>query len=382
MSSKKFSSIILSAGFSSRMGDFKPLLRFGSATILEYVIELFSDAGIKDISVVTGYKSDELTEILKSKKVSFIHNPDYEQGMFSSVKAGVSSLNKCDAFFVLPVDIPLIRHHTIKSLMNAYSKDNPDIVYPVFQNKRGHPPLISNRITNNILQYKGEGGLGGLLKQFTNVIDHRVPDNGILLDCDTPEDYEYLSKRLVNFHIPSLNECREIIKIYNTDFHIVKHCESVTALAVFLAKEVNLSQEVIELVKAAGLLHDLVRKEKNHAIEGELIIENLGFPEVANIIESHMDIQIDKQELLVDASQIIYLADKLIDGTEIINLEERFAEKIKTAKNDEIRSAIRKRLDNALAIKERVEQICKKKFDILLAKYKQKNRDDLFTQTW
>ena len=382
MSNKKISSIILSAGFSSRMGDFKPLLRFGNVTIIEYIVKLFSDAGIDDISVVTGYRSDDLTELLKKLNVNVIFNSEYESGMFSSAKAGVDSLNKCAAFFILPVDIPLIRHHTILSLMDKFYHSNSDIIYPVFQNKRGHPPLISYNLADDILQYDGKNGLGGLLNHYTNIIEHCVPDSGILLDCDTPEDYEYLSKRYQKYHIPTVDECREIIKIYNVDHHIIRHCEAVTDLTVFLANKMNFSQEEVELITAAGLLHDLARKEKDHDIAGALIIEKLGFPEVSNIIKTHMNIQIDKKKSVIDASQILYFADKIIDGTQITDLKERFYEKINKTENVQIKNAIQSRLDNAELIQERIEKFCKKKLEYLLSEYKQNHKNDLFTQTW
>ncbi|MBN2041533.1 MAG: NTP transferase domain-containing protein [Spirochaetes bacterium] len=374
MKNKKISALILSAGFSSRMGAFKPLLKFGNLTIIEFVINLFLNSGIEDITVVTGHRSDELSERLSKLKVNKVYNADYETGMFSSVLAGVRSLSECDAFFLLPVDIPLIRKYTITGLMDAFSNNNSDVVYPVFQNRRGHPPLLSSNIVHDILGYNGEGGLAGLLSQYTNITEHRVADNGILLDCDTPDDYFNLSKLYESSGIPSVDECREIISIYNVESHIVDHCEAVTRLAVFLAKKADFSQKNLKLITAAGLLHDLARKEKNHAALGASIVGKMGFPEVAKIIETHMNIQIDKAETVIDASQIIYLADKLTDETKIIDLESRFNDKIKSVDNIEVKNAIRDRLNSALTIKERIENISGKKLDILLNEYREENK--------
>ena len=101
------SAIVLAAGYSSRMGKFKPLLPLGNKTIIERVVDLFLESGINDIRVVVGYRGGELLPLLKKMGVSCITNEDFEQGMFSSVKAGVKSLDQdLRAFFLLPADIP------------------------------------------------------------------------------------------------------------------------------------------------------------------------------------------------------------------------------------------------------------------------------------
>ena len=76
---------VLAAGFSSRMGAFKPLLPLGKEAVLERTIRLFREAEIKDIRVVVGYRASELEPILVRCGVRTIENPFYRQGMFSSI---------------------------------------------------------------------------------------------------------------------------------------------------------------------------------------------------------------------------------------------------------------------------------------------------------
>jgi len=109
--------IVLAAGYSSRMGKFKPLLPLGETTVLGRVITLFRDAGFSDIRIVVGYRSEELLPLLGKMGVPYIVNQNFHAGMFSSVVAGVKGLEKStDAFFILPVDIPLIRPWTARLL--------------------------------------------------------------------------------------------------------------------------------------------------------------------------------------------------------------------------------------------------------------------------
>ena len=74
-------------------------------------------------------------------------NEQFDRGMFSSVQAGVRALSPdSDAFFMLPVDICLVRPQTIKKLLEAYYGGKGKIVFPTFRGRRGHPPLVERRL--------------------------------------------------------------------------------------------------------------------------------------------------------------------------------------------------------------------------------------------
>ena len=105
----RIAAIVLAAGYSSRMGEFKPLLPIGDTTILERVVTTFREADIRDIRVVIGHRSAELLPLVERLQVRPVLNERYNEGMFSSVIAAVSSLEEnIEAFFLLPVDIPLV----------------------------------------------------------------------------------------------------------------------------------------------------------------------------------------------------------------------------------------------------------------------------------
>jgi molybdenum cofactor cytidylyltransferase len=194
---EKISAIILAAGYSSRMGTLKPLLKLGDKTILEHEIELFSDLGIQDVIVVVGHGAEQIIPIVHDCGAREVMNTQFERGMFSSVQAGVNALRPgSEAFFVLPVDIPLVRSQTIRDLLTAYCGEKSKIVVPAFRGKRGHPPLISASYRNEILSYCGDEGLRGFFRKHnrhSNLVE--VADEMILFDLDTPADYEALLVR-------------------------------------------------------------------------------------------------------------------------------------------------------------------------------------------
>ncbi|MBF0549149.1 MAG: nucleotidyltransferase family protein [Deltaproteobacteria bacterium] len=190
---KGIAALILAAGYSSRMGALKPLLPLGQSTALEEGVRRFRRAGIADIRVVTGHRAGEIAPVLDRLGVRQVFNPEYDKGMFSSIRAGLGTFGPdTEAFFLLPVDIPLIRPGTIAALVQAHSRHQVDVIYPCFEGRRGHPPLISMSCVADLPPDQA-GGLRAFLAQHDGpVLDLEVLDEFILNDFDTPEDYHRL----------------------------------------------------------------------------------------------------------------------------------------------------------------------------------------------
>lgn len=265
--------VILAAGFSSRMGEFKPLLELAGMTALERSVRMFRDAGVGDIRVVTGHRAAELAPVLERLDVRDIPNPRYAEGMFSSVTVGVEAVRgTADAFFVHPVDLPLVRGATVRRLLDAFSRKSRAIVYPSFQGERGHPPLIAGWLAPKIVSWQGAGGLQGVLAEWEGEAGEvEVADEQILRDMDTADDYRSLRERAERLHIPSEAECGSLLEqVLRVDPRIVSHCRAVAEVAGLLGQRLNRAgcSLDIPLLKAAGLLHDLARKEPDHARVG------------------------------------------------------------------------------------------------------------------
>ena len=281
--------ILLAAGFSERMGEFKPLLPLGGITILERTVTLFQRAGIEDVRVVTGHRGAELEPLLAKLGARAIANPRYQEGMFSSVAAGVASLgSEVGSFFVLPVDIPLVRPATIKRLLQFSRQKRGEIIYPRFLGKRGHPPFISGRHAGEIVSWQGEGGLKAALAQWESAaLDVDVADGNILLDMDTPGDYKLLQNKVERMEIPTPEECRALMEdVFHTGEAIIRHGRAVAQLATILGQELNRAGCCLDipLLEAAALLHDLAKGEPDHARCGARLLDELGFSAVAGTV--------------------------------------------------------------------------------------------------
>lgn len=201
MSGARFAAVILAAGLSSRMRQLKPLLPLGDATITDFAASTFHSLHV-DVFLVVGYRKEEVVPGIKTHGITIVYNPDFEEGMFTSIQAGIRRLQyEHQAFFILPVDIPLVTRTTIKQMINA-GVDNPGcVIYPTFEGKRGHPPLIPSVLIPEILSWQQEGGLKTFLQSYEkNAMDVPVNDSFILFDVDTPEDYKKLLKYYQNYN--------------------------------------------------------------------------------------------------------------------------------------------------------------------------------------
>jgi len=192
--------LILTAGLSSRMGDFKPLMMLSGKTMIEHSIDSMLDAGVSFVTVVLGYRAGEVSALLESRypgtRVNLAYNTEYDTtDMLASVKIGIRSLPFCDAFFLLPGDMPAVDRKTFDALTAVMVRSNALVVFPEIDGHRKHPPLISRAFIENILQFEGEGGLHAIWRQHSSKMETvPVDDAGCRIDADTMQDFSSLAQ--------------------------------------------------------------------------------------------------------------------------------------------------------------------------------------------
>ena len=185
--------LILAAGRSSRMGDFKPLLTVGGRSMLRRVLDMMRAAGADPVCVVTGRQSEDITAHLAGEDVIFAHNARFaETQMFDSLCIGLRELEGlCRSVMICPVDVPSASADTARALLGRPG----DFIRPVMGSRPGHPVVLSGRAIPLVLGYGGSGGLGGAVGALgLSVTDVPVSDPGAFMDADTPEDYRLLLK--------------------------------------------------------------------------------------------------------------------------------------------------------------------------------------------
>ena len=187
--------LIVAAGMSKRMGDFKPMLSIGSISVAQRVVATLQQAGAGKIVMVTGYNATMLERHLSGNGIIFLRNENYETTqMFDSVKIGLSYLQgKCDKVLFTPVDVPLFTARTVTALLES----GAPLACPMCEGKQGHPILIESRLIPEILNDCGTEGLKGAMDRCSVPLCRiDVDDPGTIHDADTPEDYS----ALVDYH--------------------------------------------------------------------------------------------------------------------------------------------------------------------------------------
>jgi molybdenum cofactor cytidylyltransferase len=192
----RIAAVILAAGMSRRMGSPKGLLGLGGRTVVERIVISAAGAEASPLVVVTGHAPERIRDGLWAyPEVTFAHNPNYEiGGMLSSVQSGVAAiLNRCDAFFLMLLDQPLVQPATLRFMAAHRKGSGSRIVMPAFKGEHGHPLLIDASYAAEILAIGIDATLHTFVQKHRGEIDVlEVEDPGVVTDLDTPEDYECL----------------------------------------------------------------------------------------------------------------------------------------------------------------------------------------------
>lgn len=370
----RMAAIVLAAGTSSRMGASKPLLPLGSASVIEWVISSVSRAGVGDILIVTGHDPDEMASVLDRLRIRHVHNADYETSMFSSVQAGAKALgDDADAFFILPVDCPLVRPEVLKRLIRSYHEANSGILYPSCCGLRGHPPLISSRYRDALLLANSGDNLRSFLERHVDdAADVDVEDPTILMDMDTPEEYQRIRRfaEIINaadrapglrHASPTSEDTLFLLSLLKVPQHVVRHSQCVTIVGVALAEALKsrMPSLNVDLVRSACMLHDMARTQRKHAVVAQNMLNSLGLCRLASIVGSHMVMPHETLESpLLTEEELVYLADKLVIEDKIVTLDERTAYALREHGQDAASlEGVRTRMRTAQIISQKVESI-------------------------
>lgn len=184
------SALLLAAGRAIRMGRPKQLLPFGKSTILEQAIDNLLGSQVDEIVVVVGHRAEEIAKVVALKLVKLVVNPDYTQGMSTSIIAGLNAVNnQAQAFMIALGDEPLIDSRTVNRLIEAFCHHDTGIVIPTYQGRRGHPVIFTRKYRRELLALKGDiGGRKVIGDHPGDVLEVAMNCRGIYLDIDTADD--------------------------------------------------------------------------------------------------------------------------------------------------------------------------------------------------
>lgn len=190
--------IVLAAGDSTRMGEHKILLPYNGVTVIEHIVRQLQIAGIRNVVVVTGRDAADVENALSTTSVDTVHNPDYKDGMLTSVRAGLKALQSdVSGAFVCIGDQPGLRAEGVTELRWSTERAPEHIHIPTYRERRGHPVYIPRRCWLRVFNEFDDVGLRGLFRtEEESVVHVELDAPWVVEDIDYPEDYARALKKL------------------------------------------------------------------------------------------------------------------------------------------------------------------------------------------
>ena len=199
MPSFHFGAIVLAAGASSRMGEPKQLLRLEDRTLLRRTVDAVLASPAWPVVVVLGAHRVLIRPEIVRLPVLIAENPDWEEGLASSIRAGARILDafslSLDAGLLLPCDQPNLSPAAIERLVDVAVRNERSIVAARYDGHPGPPVLFARRHFPELLELRGAGGARPLLDRHPDLLA-LVDLPELAADLDTPEDFASFQRTL------------------------------------------------------------------------------------------------------------------------------------------------------------------------------------------
>ena len=183
--------IVLAAGRGTRMGSENKLAaELRGKPLVRHAVEAALASRARPVIVVTGHEAERVRAALQGLDVAFVHNPDYAEGLSTSLKAGLGALPpEIDAAAILLGDMPQASGVLLDRLIAAIDPERGALVaVPTREGKRGNPVVWARRLFDDLAKVEGDVGARHLIGLYGEaVVEVPVEDEAAFLDIDTPE---------------------------------------------------------------------------------------------------------------------------------------------------------------------------------------------------
>jgi molybdenum cofactor cytidylyltransferase len=187
--------VILAAGNSSRLGEPKQLLQFNGKSLIRHIAEAALDVVGGNTIVVTGANATLIETELEDLRCQCAYNPDWQEGMSASIKAGIHALESRDLQIkgcILAVsDQPFVSAEVFNALIHAFETTGKPIVASKYSDSLGTPAFFAASYFPALRQLTGAEGAKKLLNRYTDDVSAYAFPKGSI-DIDTQEDYKRL----------------------------------------------------------------------------------------------------------------------------------------------------------------------------------------------
>lgn len=170
-------------------GPNKLLAEIGGRSLVRLVVDAAGASRAASVTVVTGHRRHEVEQALAGTAVSLVHNPDYAEGLSTSLRQGVASLDdNMDGVVVMLADMPMVTSAILDRLIGAFDPSADRlVVVPTHLGKRGNPVLWSQAFFAELCAIEGDTGARHLIGAHADAVVEVEIGPEVALDLDTPE---------------------------------------------------------------------------------------------------------------------------------------------------------------------------------------------------
>jgi molybdenum cofactor cytidylyltransferase len=190
---RRIAAVVLAAGRSSRMGAInKMIAEIGGKPLVRIAAEQALAAQTSPVIVVTGHQKEKVESALKGLNVQLVHNPNYAEGLGTSLKAGIAAVpENADGAIVCLGDMPQVDAKLIDRLIAAFDPERGAlVVVPTIEGRRGNPVVWARRFFPDLMAISGDVGARHLIGNYGEaVVEVAVNGEAALTDVDTPESF-------------------------------------------------------------------------------------------------------------------------------------------------------------------------------------------------
>lgn len=184
--------LILAAGASRRLGRPKQLLELEGETLLRRMAGMAVLLDVGPVAVVLGARAEAMRPELAGLDVHFVDNPDWAEGMSTSLRAGVRYLEalepEVEAVLVLLVDQPRVDEALLQKIVTIYQEQRPPLVTSYYNDMNGVPAIFDRSLFAALQAEEGDRGARRVIRKYEEELIS-VPFPGGALDVDTEEDF-------------------------------------------------------------------------------------------------------------------------------------------------------------------------------------------------
>jgi molybdenum cofactor cytidylyltransferase len=190
--------LVLAAGASRRLGRPKQLEPWGDINLLEHVVMRTEQFGADEVWVVVGADAERILEESDLGDAGVIENPEWEEGIASSIRVGLDALtrlSRCEVAIIVIGDQPDISPEVVSELLASHATAPQPVTVPKYRYSRGNPVIVDRSMWPRLMSLEGDEGAARLWQAHPEWINEVWFPDLAPRDVDTESDVVELRPR-------------------------------------------------------------------------------------------------------------------------------------------------------------------------------------------